>query len=195
MVLHYFRYIWSWRYNNVSMLMRIGIYAFSPSRNWKVFVHQSTSALGCLELLSKFKFTWGGWKLEGVHLDFNSINLASENEKTLGITDLVEKIHNLFHPGFYIERPRQINFFLIQLTFYYPKPTKILWFCHVENRENTNDNSEEAVIRLYYVKKVFLKVSQNSKKNSCAKVSFLIKLQAEASNFIKKETLAQVFSC
>ena len=65
----------------------------------------------------------------------------------------------------------------------------------MENRENTNDNSEEAVIRLYYVKKVFLKVSQNSKKNSCAKVSFLIKLQAEASNFIKKETLAQAFSC
>ena len=29
----------------------------------------------------------------------------------------------------------------------------------------------------------------------CARVSFLIKLQAEACNFIKKETLAQLFSC
>ena len=48
---------------------------------------------------------------QGVHLDFNSINLASKNEKTLEITDLVEKFHNLFHPGFYIERPRQIIFF------------------------------------------------------------------------------------
>ena len=42
------------------------------------------------------------------------------------------------------------------------------------------------------MKKVFLKVWQNSQKNTCAKVSFLIKLQAY--NF-KKETLAQVFSC
>ena len=31
--------------------------------------------------------------------------------------------------------------------------------------------------------------------NTCAIVSFLIKLQFEACNFIKKETLAQVFSC
>ena len=34
-------------------------------------------------------------------------------------------------------------------------------------------------------KKVFLKISQNSQENTCARVSFLIKLQA----------LAQVFSC
>ena len=45
------------------------------------------------------------------------------------------------------------------------------------------------------VKKVFLEISQNSQENSCAIVSFLIKLQASPSNFIKKETLAQVFSC
>ena len=31
--------------------------------------------------------------------------------------------------------------------------------------------------------------------NTCARVFFLIKLQAKACNFIKKETLAQVFSC
>ena len=31
--------------------------------------------------------------------------------------------------------------------------------------------------------------------NSCARVSFLIKLQVEACSFIKKETLARVFSC
>ena len=40
-------------------------------------------------------------------------------------------------------------------------------------------------------KKVFLKISQNSLENTCARVSFLIKLQA----LLKKETLAQVFSC
>ena len=38
-------------------------------------------------------------------------------------------------------------------------------------------------------------MSQNSQENACARASFLIKLQALAYNYIKKETLAQVFSC
>ena len=53
---------------------------------------------------------------------------------------------------------------------------------------------------------MFLKISQNSQENTCARVSFFIKLHAlrhatlskkrlEACNFIKNETLAQVFSC
>ena len=60
---------------------------------------------------------------------------------------------------------------------------------------------------------MFLEIWQNSQENTCARVSFLIKLQTrdqvlhqvlqkiqldqrpEACNFIKKETLAQVFSC
>ena len=54
---------------------------------------------------------------------------------------------------------------------------------------------QEAVFRRCSVNKVFLEISQNSQENSCIRVSFLIKLQAEACNFIKKETLAQVFSC
>ena len=41
---------------------------------------------------------------------------------------------------------------------------------------------------------VFLKISQNSQENTCARTSLLIKLQAEAGNFVKKETLTQVFS-
>ena len=41
---------------------------------------------------------------------------------------------------------------------------------------------------------MFLEISQNSQENTCARVSFLIKLQASARNFIKKETLAQMFS-
>ena len=45
------------------------------------------------------------------------------------------------------------------------------------------------------VKKLFLDIPQNSQENTCARVSFLIKLQAETCNFIKKEPLAQVFSC
>ena len=53
----------------------------------------------------------------------------------------------------------------------------------------------EAVARRCSVKKVFLEISQNSQENTCARVSFLIKLLPEACNFMKKETLAQVFSC
>ena len=44
-----------------------------------------------------------------------------------------------------------------------------------------------------FIKIDVLKILQNSQENTCARVSFLIKLQA--CNFIKKETLAQVFSC
>ena len=43
-------------------------------------------------------------------------------------------------------------------------------------------------------KEVFLEVSQNSQENTCARVSFLIKMPA-ACSFIKKETVTQVFSC
>ena len=48
----------------------------------------------------------------------------------------------------------------------------------------------EAVTRRCSLKKVFLEISQNSLENTYARVSFLIKLQAEAFNFIKKGTLA-----
>ena len=50
-----------------------------------------------------------------------------------------------------------------------------------------------AVVRMCPVEKVFLEIPQNSLENTFIRVYFLIKLQAY--NFIKKETLAQVFSC
>ena len=53
----------------------------------------------------------------------------------------------------------------------------------------------EAVAKRCSVKKVFLEISLNSQESTCARVSFLIKLQASACSFIKKETLAHVFSC
>ena len=43
--------------------------------------------------------------------------------------------------------------------------------------------------------KLIMEISQNPQENICVKVSFLIKLQAEACNFIKRKTLEQVFSC
>ena len=45
------------------------------------------------------------------------------------------------------------------------------------------------------IKKVFLKISQNSQENTCARVAFLIKLQSWGLHFVEKENLAQVFSC
>ena len=45
------------------------------------------------------------------------------------------------------------------------------------------------------VKRVLWEISQNSQENTYLRISALIKLQAQAWNFIKKETLAQVFSC
>ena len=44
---------------------------------------------------------------------------------------------------------------------------------------------KEAVAKSCSVKKVFLEISQNSQENTCARVC----------NFIKKENLAQLFSC
>ena len=48
----------------------------------------------------------------------------------------------------------------------------------------SNLNVSEAVAQRCSVKRVFLKISQNSQENTCARVSLF-----------KKETLAQVFSC
>ena len=52
----------------------------------------------------------------------------------------------------------------------------------------------EAFVQRCSLKKVFLEISQNSRKNTCAKVSFLITLHPRPATFFKKETLAQVFS-
>ena len=48
---------------------------------------------------------------------------------------------------------------------------------------------------VFYETKVFLKILENSQESTCARVSFLIKLQEWACSFIKKETLVQMFSC
>ena len=54
---------------------------------------------------------------------------------------------------------------------------------------------KEAVANRCSVKKVFLEISQNPQENTCTRFSFLIKLQTQACNFIKKENLAHMFSC
>ena len=52
----------------------------------------------------------------------------------------------------------------------------------------------EAVAQNCSVKKVFLEISQNSQENNCARVSES-RFKSQACNFIKGETLEQVFSC
>ena len=57
-----------------------------------------------------------------------------------------------------------------------------------QHESKTSNDLPEAATRGVLCKEVFLEISQNSKENTCARASFLI-------NFIKKEALAQVFSC
>ena len=45
---------------------------------------------------------------------------------------------------------------------------------------------QKAVVQRCSVKKVFLKVSQNSQENNCVRVSFLIELQAGPATLLKK---------
>ena len=55
-----------------------------------------------------------------------------------------------------------------------------------------NIDEPEAVAQRCSVKKVFLKISQNSQENTCARPCFLIKLP-QACNYIKNETGTGVF--
>ena len=48
--------------------------------------------------------------------------------------------------------------------------------------------TSEAIVKMRSVKKMFLKTSRNPQEHNCTNWS-------EACNFIKKETLAHVFSC
>ena len=66
-------------------------------------------------------------------------------------------------------------------------------FCYDTQKVNpVFPHKSEAVVWKCSVEKVFLKFYQNSKENTCGRVSFL---RPKACNFIKKETLAQVLSC
>ena len=52
--------------------------------------------------------------------------------------------------------------------------------------------STKAVAQRCFVKKVFFKISQNSQENTCARVSFLIKLQAAPFTLLHKSGNAWV---
>ena len=72
---------------------------------------------------------------------------------------------------------------------------KIRYFTSLYYKFLNRRHISKAVAQRCSVKKIFLEISQNSQEDICAKVSFLIKLQVQACNLIKKDTLAQAFSC
>ena len=69
---------------------------------------------------------------------------------------------------------------------------------HKKGRKQIISNQRinlEAVTGGVLSEKVLSEISQTSQENTCARVSFLIKLQVEACTFNRKEAMAQVFSC
>ena len=68
------------------------------------------------------------------------------------------------------------NFFMINLN------VIITFMLQLFNNNRETMLHAEAVVQSCSVKKVFLEISQNSQENTCARISFLIKLQASAIN-------------
>ena len=100
------------------------------------------------------------------------------------------------------EAGKHVHLFIFISSFGVYLPRVFLWRSENSNLQTKSLSSilldvsfllSEVVSPMCSVKKTFLEISQNSQENTCARVSFSIKLQAF--NFIKKETLAQVFSC
>ena len=56
------------------------------------------------------------------------------------------------------------------------------------NHSHSFIQTKEAVARRCSVKKMFLKIKQSSQERTCTRVSFLIKLHSETSNFILKKS-------
>ena len=88
--------------------------------------------------------------------------------------------------GEFTHQPYSVEFFQCNFLF-----CSIWWLQH---KKQFFRNYSEAVTRRCSVKKV-LEISQNSQENTCVRVSFLKSCRPQACNFIKKETLPQVFSC
>ena len=83
---------------------------------------------------------------------------------------------------------------LIYYSIYYKSDNRItaiiLFKSKCYHRPRRRSNRPEVLC-----KKMFLKISKNSQENTCAWVSFLIKLQSWGLQLYWKETPAQVFPC
>ena len=82
----------------------------------------------------------------------------------------------LFSETYYVTLCDLLNLFMWSLISSFSKlPIYILIF-----------QLSESVVQRCSVKKVFLEISQNSQENTCARVSFLIKLQVRPATLLKK---------
>ena len=77
----------------------------------------------------------------------------------------------------------------------FPKKLQTVALYFLYNRKNFTVVVSEAATGRVLWKKVSLEISHNSQENTCARVSFSITWQAADYKFIKKETLAHIFSC
>ena len=64
--------------------------------------------------------------------------------------------------------------------------SKTSGYLKISSIKISKECGSEAAARRCSVKKVLLEISQNAQESTCARVSFLIMLQTEACNFIKK---------
>ena len=83
-------------------------------------------------------------------------------------------------------------FFLV-LTGYYTFGKSFISNMGVCNGGQKSARPSEAATRGALCKKVFLEISQNSQENNCARVCFLIKLQARPATLLKKGSGTGVF--
>ena len=100
---------------------------------------------------------------------------------------------NLNNPLWYFILNREI--LINQIKIYLITVNLVSKVVGLRNVKSSKILTTEATTRGLLWKKVFFKISQNSQENTYARVYFLVKLQVDACNLIKKETLAQVFSC
>ena len=74
--------------------------------------------------------------------------------------------------------------------------SKLLWLVQL-HKSNRHPSFQvfvsEAVAQKCSIKKVFLEISQKLHENTCARVSFLIKLQSQVCSFINRETHHRCF--
>ena len=109
--------------------------------------------------------------------------MLKQKRRYIWVGKILAKILKTSVYGFLSPRDPSFSYFI--MSYVMGKIRKKTWW----------SRDPEAVAQRHSVKKVFLKIWQNSLENTCPRVSFLIKLKDESCNFIKKETLAQVFFC
>ena len=85
------------------------------------------------------------------------------------------------------------HFFSYVCCWYYLLVQNLLFTCVFIRSSPSQLLYVPAVVWRCSVKNMFLRISQDSQENTCARVSFLVR--PKTYNFIKKETLAQVLSC